>query len=92
VRLQRWHWLPQRVTSLGPACRQYTFSVEIVPICKDDVVCFSPGLVKHFGGISPIFICDRVGTSLHLLDPTTLQSVRGMLLRGKREHASERAG
>eukprot|EP00730_Choanoeca_flexa_P014179 TRINITY_DN6105_c0_g1_i2.p1 TRINITY_DN6105_c0_g1~~TRINITY_DN6105_c0_g1_i2.p1 ORF type:complete len:530 (+),score=169.56 TRINITY_DN6105_c0_g1_i2:114-1703(+) len=52
---------------------KYTFSVEIAPICKDDVVCLSPQLSRHFGGINPLCICDRVGTTMHILDPFTLQ-------------------
>jgi nonsense-mediated mRNA decay protein 3 len=31
---------------------QYTFSVEIVPVCKEDVVCMSKSLANHFGGMS----------------------------------------
>eukprot|EP00050_Salpingoeca_kvevrii_P020433 m.98544 g.98544 ORF g.98544 m.98544 type:complete len:457 (+) comp8864_c0_seq1:49-1419(+) len=52
---------------------KFTFSVEIVPICKDDIVCLSPQLARQCGNISPLLICDRVGTTLHFVDPFTLQ-------------------
>eukprot|EP00045_Choanoeca_perplexa_P017164 m.244212 g.244212 ORF g.244212 m.244212 type:complete len:527 (-) comp17464_c0_seq1:4214-5794(-) len=52
---------------------KYTFSVEIAPICKDDVVCLSPQLSRQFGGLNPLCICDRVGTTMHVIDPSTLQ-------------------
>eukprot|EP00049_Salpingoeca_infusionum_P023184 m.10779 g.10779 ORF g.10779 m.10779 type:complete len:516 (-) comp5617_c0_seq1:1260-2807(-) len=51
---------------------KYTFSVEIIPICKDDVVCLSPQIRKKNGGFNPIAVCYRVGNSIHVIDPTTL--------------------
>ncbi|KAF9461693.1 NMD3 family-domain-containing protein [Collybia nuda] len=53
---------------------KYTYSVEIVPICKDDLVCIPPKQARHLSNISPLTICTRVGNSVHLLDPATLQS------------------
>lgn len=52
---------------------KYTFSVEIAPICKDDLVCIPPKQARSLGNISPLTICIRVGNSIHLLDPQTLQ-------------------
>lgn len=53
---------------------KYTFSVEIVPICKDDLVCISLKQARTLSNISPLTICARVGNSVQLLDPQTLQS------------------
>ena len=52
---------------------KYTFSVEIAPICKDDLVCIPPRQARSLGNISPLTVCTRVGNSIHLLDPQTLQ-------------------
>lgn len=52
---------------------KFTFSVEIAPICKDDLVCIPPKQARSLGNISPLTICTRVGNSIHLLDPQTLQ-------------------
>lgn len=52
---------------------KFTFSVEIVPICKDNVVCLPPKLAHQLGNMSQICICERVTGSLHLIDPSTLQ-------------------
>ncbi|KAI9780228.1 MAG: ribosome-binding protein [Geoglossum umbratile] len=52
---------------------KFSFSVELVPICKDDIVCLPIKLAKSLGNISPLTLCYRVGTSVNLLDPTTLQ-------------------
>ncbi|XP_062459477.1 60S ribosomal export protein NMD3 [Pezoporus occidentalis] len=50
-----------------------TFSVEIVPICKDSVVCLSPKLAQSLGNMSQICVCIRVTSTIHLIDPSTLQ-------------------
>lgn len=53
---------------------KFSFSVELVPICKDDLVCLPVKLAKSVGNISPLTLCYRVGTALNLLDPSTLQT------------------
>ena len=53
---------------------KFSFSVELVPICKDDLVALPIKLAKQIGNISPLTICHRVGTSVNLLDPNTLQT------------------
>ena len=52
---------------------KFTFSMELVPICKDDLVALPIKLAKQAGNIAPLTLCYRVGTSLNLLDPQTLQ-------------------
>ncbi|MCJ1477678.1 ribosome-binding protein [Lambiella insularis] len=52
---------------------KFSFSCELVPICKDDLVALPIKLAKQIGNIAPLTICYRVGTSINLLDPTTLQ-------------------
>ena len=53
---------------------KFTFSVELIPICKDDLVALPIKLAKQIGNISPLALCHRVGTSINLLDPNTLQT------------------
>jgi nonsense-mediated mRNA decay protein 3 len=53
---------------------KFSFSVELVPICKDDLVALPMKLAKSAGNISPLALCYRVGTAVNLLDPTTLQT------------------
>ncbi|XP_067307619.1 60S ribosomal export protein NMD3 [Pseudorasbora parva] len=50
-----------------------TFSVEIVPVCKDNVVCLSPRLAQSLGNMGQVCVCVRVTSSIHLIDPNTLQ-------------------
>lgn len=53
---------------------KYTFSVEILPLCKDDLVCLPPKLSTALGGIGPLVLVSKVSTSVTLLDPFTLQT------------------
>lgn len=53
---------------------KFTYSVEIAPICKDDLVCIPAKMAKQLGNISQLLLCTRVGTGIHLLDPNTLQT------------------
>jgi nonsense-mediated mRNA decay protein 3 len=53
---------------------KFSYSVELVPICKDDLVAIPIKLAKQIGNISPLGLCYRVGTSVNILDPSTLQT------------------
>ncbi|KAH7099754.1 RNA binding protein [Auriculariales sp. MPI-PUGE-AT-0066] len=53
---------------------KFTYSVEIAPICKDDLVCLPMPLARSMSNISPLTVCTRVGNSIHFVDPTTLRS------------------
>src|SRR5699024_10938111 len=53
---------------------KFTFSFELVPICKDDLVALPIKLAKQMGNISPLTLCHRVGTAVNLMDPSTLQT------------------
>uniref|UniRef100_A0A671M2F3 60S ribosomal export protein NMD3 n=1 Tax=Sinocyclocheilus anshuiensis TaxID=1608454 RepID=A0A671M2F3_9TELE len=50
-----------------------TFSMEIVPVCKDNVVCLSPRLAQSLGNMGQVCVCIRVTSSIHMIDPNTLQ-------------------
>jgi len=61
-------------THTGTSSYKFTYSVEIVPVCKDDLVCLPLKQARSLGNISQLAVCTRVGNSLHLMDPATLQS------------------
>ncbi|XP_044728459.1 60S ribosomal export protein NMD3 [Chrysoperla carnea] len=52
---------------------KFTFSVDIVPISKDSVVCLPKKLAQQLGGMSQISLVYRVTNSVHLIDPFTAQ-------------------
>ncbi|CAL5868321.1 uncharacterized protein PFLUO_LOCUS2545 [Penicillium psychrofluorescens] len=53
---------------------KFTFSVELIPICKDDLVALPIKLARQLGNISPLTLCHRIGSSVSLIDPTSLQT------------------
>ena len=53
---------------------KFTFSAEIVPVCKDDLVAIPIKLAKQSGNVSPLLLCYKIGTSVCLMDPQTLQT------------------
>ena len=60
-------------THSGHSTFKFTFSLEIVPICKDDMVFLPSRTAKGLGGMCPLVLCTRVGTSIHFIDPNTLR-------------------
>ncbi|KAJ4935573.1 hypothetical protein JOQ06_017105 [Pogonophryne albipinna] len=50
-----------------------TYSMEIVPVCKDNVICLSPKLAQSLGNMGQVCVCVRVTSTIHLIDPNTLQ-------------------
>lgn len=54
---------------------KFTLYIEIAPICKHDLAVLPPKLVTTLGGVSPLMVCFRVSSGLHLIDPLTLKIV-----------------
>ncbi|KAJ6867516.1 60S ribosomal export protein NMD3-like [Populus alba x Populus x berolinensis] len=52
---------------------KYTFSVEISPICREDLICLPPRVAVGLGNPGPLVICTKVTNSIALLDPFTLR-------------------
>lgn len=52
---------------------KYTFSVEISPICREDLICLPPKVAASLGNLGPLVICTKVTNSIALLDPFTLR-------------------
>ena len=58
----------------GAANYKFTFSAEIIPICRDDLVVLPPTVANSLSGISQIVLCSKVGSLVHFIDPTTLKT------------------
>jgi len=54
---------------------KYTCSVDVVPICKDNVVVLPRQLAHSLGGIGQILVVNKVAQVLHLIDPNTCQNI-----------------
>lgn len=52
---------------------KYTFSVEICPICREDLLCLPPKVALNLGNLGPLVICTKMTNNIALLDPFTLR-------------------
>ncbi|KDP32452.1 hypothetical protein JCGZ_13377 [Jatropha curcas] len=52
---------------------KYTFSAEICPISREDLIFLPPKLAASSGNIGPLVICIKVMDGISLLDPFTLR-------------------
>merc|ERR1712093_601047 len=52
--------------------KKESYSVEIVPICKDDLVCLPQKVARSMSNIAQLCVCHRVGNQVYLIDPLTL--------------------
>ncbi|EDO17297.1 hypothetical protein Kpol_1062p4 [Vanderwaltozyma polyspora DSM 70294] len=59
----------------GSATYKFSYSIEIVPICRDDLVVLPKKLAKSLSNISQFVLCTKVSNTLQFMDPTTLQTV-----------------
>ncbi|KAF9588485.1 hypothetical protein IFM89_011685 [Coptis chinensis] len=54
---------------------KHTFSVEICPVCREDLVCLPPKVVVGLGNLGPLVLCAKVTNNIVLVDPFTLRHV-----------------
>ncbi|KAL1115560.1 hypothetical protein AAG570_005850 [Ranatra chinensis] len=52
---------------------KFTYSVDIVPISKDSLICLSKKMTQQMGGIGSLCLVSRVLNSVHLIDPNSAQ-------------------
>ena len=50
---------------------KYTYLVELVPLCKDDLVVLPSSLARNQGDLSPLVLVERVTSMVHVVDPVT---------------------
>lgn len=51
---------------------KYSFSVEIVPICREDLVCLPIKVANGLGFHSPIVLITKISSLIHMIDPFSL--------------------
>lgn len=61
-------------TQSGLSSYKFTFSMEIAPICRDDLVVLPKKLANQLGNISRLVMCHKVTNMLQFIDPNTLQT------------------
>lgn len=65
----------EQLIQSGTANYKFTFSAEMIPICKNDLVILPPKVASALGNIAPVVLCTKVGSSVHFLNPLNLQVV-----------------
>lgn len=57
----------------GTANLQTTFSIELSPVCRDDLLILPKKLAQSCGNISALVLCSRTTAMIHVVDPRTGQ-------------------
>jgi len=55
---------------------KYTHFVEIVPLCKDDLLFLPTELAKSLGNISRLVLVKNISEVIHVMDPLTCQTAQ----------------
>ena len=53
---------------------KFSFSVEIAPICRDDLVVLPKKIANSLGNISRLVLCSKVSNSIQFFDPALLHA------------------
>jgi len=62
-------------THTGVYRNKHTFSLEVVPVCKDDLVCLPKDTAEHLSNVFPLVLCQKVANNLHFVDTRSLRLV-----------------
>ncbi len=46
---------------------------EIVPVCREDLVCLPPKVSRALNNLGPIAIVQKISSNIHVIDPQTLK-------------------
>ena len=72
VRYKQSKQLVSEDTHTGKGKTKLTYIVDVLPICKDDLVWLPRPIATRLGHISQLCFCCKVSNVVHVLDPTTL--------------------
>lgn len=61
-------------TKSNTAVQHNTFSIEIAPLCREDLVVMPRGYYSKLGGLGPLCLVHKVYSSIVFLDPKTLRA------------------
>lgn len=61
-------------TKSNTAVNHHAFSIEIAPLCREDLVCLPLKLHQQLGGVGPLVLVHKVFSSIVFLDPKTLRA------------------
>eukprot|EP00871_Galdieria_phlegrea_P005259 jgi/Galph1/5734/GphlegSOOS_G4308.1 len=53
---------------------KYSFSAELPPVCRDDLVCLPKKICTSLGGLGPLVLVSKVSQNICFIDPFTLRT------------------
>jgi nonsense-mediated mRNA decay protein 3 len=56
------------------ATYKFTLSLEIAPVCKDDLVLLPKALSKEIGGLGPLVLVYKISTFVHIVDIISMKT------------------
>lgn len=59
----------------GTNTYKFTYSIEIVPICKDDLVCLPLKIARQLSNVNPLVLCSKVSNTVFFHDFESLKTV-----------------
>jgi len=74
VRTKHSKQLISQDTHTGKGRHKFTYSAEVLPLCREDLVWLPPATARAIGHVANLAIVSKVSNVLHLLDPCTMQS------------------
>ncbi|KAJ1511591.1 hypothetical protein HMI54_015290 [Coelomomyces lativittatus] len=54
---------------------RYTIAVELLPICKEDLLCLTQKQNQALGGVGPLMVCYKIHSGIALIQPWTLATL-----------------
>ncbi|KAI5962515.1 NMD3 [Candida pseudojiufengensis] len=58
----------------GSSSYKFSYSIEIAPICRDDLVVLPKKLAHSMGNIARLVLCNKVNNAMQFIDPFNLQT------------------
>jgi nonsense-mediated mRNA decay protein 3 len=57
----------------GSKSYKFTYSCELIPICKDDLLCLPKKIAHNSSMINQLCICYRISNTIQVIDPNTMK-------------------
>lgn len=74
VKLTKSSQLVSTNTQSGKSSYKFTYSVELAPICREDLVIIPSKFSQVKGGMARLVLCYKLNNSLHFVDPNSCRT------------------
>jgi len=76
VRTTKSSQLVSEDTHTGRSRYKFTYSMEIAPICRDDLVVLPKKFSQSKGGMPRLVLCSKINNSVHFVDPNSCRTAQ----------------